>query len=215
MPFIMRSLVASLFLLLSLTASAFACLDEGNPAPDRVDDALYGRFVADLEKMGMENFVTRFCTLNANDRALAIAIFGSAEKQDNPEDQFTLLRMAIMVPDISENVAWVAKNARIREEGDDWESISIKRFVSHVRTRFPQTQTILDDEYLAKMNALYQAAVEAVKKKEQAADQEIEKAKAEIEAYEKKISDMKWEIEGLKDERREYRVMRQTLEAEE
>ncbi|WP_394704373.1 hypothetical protein [uncultured Cohaesibacter sp.] len=215
MLFIMRSLVASLFLFLSLTISAFACLDEGNPAPDRVDDALYALFLADLEEMGMDNFVTRFCELDTEDRTLAIEIFGSAQKQETPEDQFTLLRMAIMVPDISENVAWVAKNARIREEGDDWESISIKRFVSHVRTRFSQTQTVLNDDYLAKMDALYQAALEAVQNKEQAADQDIEKAKAEIDAYEKKIADLKWKIEGLKDERREYRVMRQTLEAEE
>ncbi len=214
MSLFIRRFLTSLSIFLLSTFSAFACLDQQNPAPNQVSDALYVHFVDELKAMQMEPFVVRYCGLTAADRTLALRIFGSAYEGKEEEEQFTLLRMAIMVPDIAENVTWVAQNARIREDGEDWESVSIKRFVKHVRTRFPASQTVLDDAYIASVNALYKSAVEAIHSNESAADRKISQANKQIADYEKKINELKWQIEALKDERRDYLVMRQTLEAE-
>ena len=215
MLFFLRRFLTCLFLFSLSTLSVQACLNESNPASEIVADDLYRQFSTDLEAMGMETFVARYCALLPKDRVTAIRIFGSAYEGLNKEDSFTLLRMAIMVPDIEENVAWVAGHARIREEGDDWESVSIKRFVSHVLGRFPATREVLDAGYMERIDQLFEAAVSAIRAKETAADKNIDQAGAQIADYEDKIKELSWKIEALKDERREYRVMRQTLEAEE
>ena len=214
MPNLLRSIVSTLFIVASLTASAFACPDDRNPAPSEVSDSLYANFMEELNSMGMQSFTDRYCALNADERALAVRIFGSAYENKNKDDRYTLLRMAIMVPDIAENVAWVAENARIREEGDDWESVSIKRFVSHVRNRFPKTRSVLDDAYLTQMDELYQRALDALRQKEQDAEHRIDQAETTITDYEKQIEELRWKIEKIKDERRDYRVMLQALETE-
>nr|WP_319483131.1 hypothetical protein [uncultured Cohaesibacter sp.] len=162
----------------------------------------------------METFVTRYCGLKSEDRGFAEKLFGSAYEGLDQDEEFTLLRMSIMVPDIKESVDWVIENARLKEDGDEWESISLKRFVINVRTRFPATRSVLDGAYLNRIETLFQSAVDAIRNNEDAVDRKISEADSQIADYEKQIEQLRWAVESMKDERRDYRVMRQTLEAE-
>nr|WP_319391047.1 hypothetical protein [uncultured Cohaesibacter sp.] len=214
MPLILRAIFPFLIALSSMTVSAAACLEDKNPAPSEISDAVHTRFVKGLSDMKMETFVTRYCGLKGEDRGFAEKLFGSAYEGLDQDEEFTLLRMSIMVPDIEESVNWVIENARLKEDGDEWESISLKRFVTNVRTRFPATRSVLDGAYLNRIEALFQSAVDAIRNNEDAADRKISEVDAKIADYEKQIDELRWRVESLKDERRDYRVMRQTLEAE-
>ncbi len=214
MQLISRVFFPFLIALSSLTVPAAACLEEKNPAPTEISDAVHTHFVKSLSDMKMETFVTRYCGLKSEDRGFAEKLFGSAYEGLDQDEEFTLLRMSIMVPDIKESVDWVIENARLKEDGDEWESISLKRFVINVRTRFPATRSVLDGAYLNRIETLFQSAVDAIRNNEDAVDRKISEADSQIADYEKQIEQLRWAVESMKDERRDYRVMRQTLEAE-
>lgn len=210
----LRFITPFLLFLAFLPVPAQACLDEGNPAPVIIGEAAFISFKDNLTAMKRADFVERYCRLEKEDRALAIRIFDSAATKKSNEDRMTLLRMAIMVPDIEENLRWVAENGRVREEGEGWESVAIRRFVMNVRMRFPQTQSVLDKAYLGKIELIYAAALGAIREKEIKADQQISSAKDKIAEYERKQAKLRYDIEQYRQERRLSHVMQHQLESQ-
>ena len=207
----MTRLISFALSLLLLTTSANACLHQSTPSSDGPGhDA--SEFPQILDQMKSLSFVKTYCAFTSTDKQFARDLFNSAARSYSGEDKQTLARLSIMIPDIRENVAYVAANGEIREVDDEWESIGVMRVIEHMLVRFPETKSVLTSEVLAETENLFQRALEAVSAGENRSDSEIQKARETIADYERKTKALLDKIQTLGDPRRHYRAMRQELE---
>lgn len=169
-------------------------------------------FAETLEALDNKTFLKSYCALTAADQSVALRLFDSAFRDHEGDDRATLARLSVMIPDIRENVAFVAKNGEIREVDDEWESIGIMRLIEHMQVRFPATKSVLSESYVSETEALFDAAFEAVVAKEERSDNEITRSRQDIANHERKIKDLMDHIQSLRDVRHKYRSMRQELE---
>lgn len=207
----MSRLILALSISACLTLPAMSCPDEIDLS-DVKPEQTASSFENNLKDMQNPGFVKSYCSLSPSEQDFAIQIYDSAYEGLDAERAQTLARMAIMIPDIEENLAYVAQNGIIREVDDSLESIAATRFTSMVRQQFPQTSTVLDDAYLAKLDALYEQAYTLIAGRELAANKQIDDAKDEIARLEKKISDLKEQISDSREDGRAQRMLLHELE---
>nr|WP_321444578.1 hypothetical protein [uncultured Cohaesibacter sp.] len=198
-------LVLSLFL---FSTPALSCLDED--VTQSADAG--GAFAKTLRAFDNDTFLKSYCALSEDDQTFALLLFGSAYGDYEGDDRATLARLSIMIPDIRENVAFVAKHGEIREVDDEWESIGLLRIVEHMQARFPQTKSVLTDAYVKQTETLFAAALKAVASREGQSDTKIIEARQAIAEHERQIRDLMDHIQSLRDELRKYRTMRHELE---
>lgn len=201
----LSSLALSVFL---FSTPALSCLDDVRGELDGSGKV----FAETVEALDNKTFRESYCALSAADQTVALRLFDSAFRNHEGNDRATLARLSIMIPDIRENVAFVAQNGEIREVDDEWESIGIMRLIEHMQVRFPSTKSVLSDSYVRETEALFDAAFEAVTAKEEQSDNEITQSRQTIADYERKIKDLMDRIQSLRDVRHKYRSMRQELE---
>lgn len=130
------------------------------------------------------DFLERFEELNPEDRAFAVAIYlGGLPDAEDDRSRARLLRGAIMIPDIRENVAFVVENGYVREDADGTrESTNILWFLEMVIEDYPTLQTsVLDLDFIRDTRQLYQNGEDVLRERLAEAQQELAEAQAELE----------------------------------
>lgn len=113
-----------------------------------------------------EDFLARFLALEAADAEMTLAIFNAGfDEALSERDRGKLLRGSIMIPDIYENVRYVAQTGDIREVDGRMEGTGILRFVGWVVEDFPQTRAVLDEAFFQEASAAYEAAALAIEER--------------------------------------------------
>jgi len=211
---VMKYLIACFAALFLSALPAKACPDPSELVAKGVEQQTAELFVDDMEAMQLEEFIARYCALDGAHRAFAAKIYGSAFAALDDKERQTLVRMAIMVQGMAAHVAHVVEKGALRSVDDEWESTAILRFLHHLRAQFPATKSLLDEPYLAQMDAQFQKALDHVRQREQDQDRKINQAREQITELEKQKAALLDAIEGMKDERLKFRGMRQELEAQ-
>ena len=209
----LKSLLPALALIaLGSPAFATSCFTDVPTSPE-MTPAAFTSFQDQLEAMDNASFVERFCSLAPEEKGFAIRIYQSAYEGLEPDRQQHLLRASIMVPDIEQNLKWVAENGTMQQEDEgEWESIGIARFVKNLRLQFPDVYAVLDDAYFDKIRSTYRKAHDLIVQRENDAARKVSNARDEIKAMEKKISELRSAINGYKEDLRNQRVIRHELE---
>lgn len=139
-------------------------------------------------------FLVRFEQLSLKDRELVISIHsGGLQDADDDRSRARLVRGAIMIADIRENVQYVVDNAEVRREDDGTtESIGIVRFLENVTSDYPSTiGGPLDTAFIEEAANLYDSAVQVLQQQLEEGRRQLEEGRQQLAGLRSEIAEMR------------------------